>query len=160
MSSLTAWVMTGRVMIRVTSSTSMTSMSGVVLMSHISSPPPPTCIDIVFAPETSAGRGHAAVGLGEEADLDDAAALDRVHHPPDELIARVPVGPDVDLGLRYPHRGFLDVAQQDLLVGHLLLVPVDVAVPVDRDGDVLGLGLGRDVDSLGQGERYRLRDHG
>ena len=38
MSSFTAWVMMGRETIRVTNNTSMTSISGVVLMSHIAWP--------------------------------------------------------------------------------------------------------------------------
>ena len=45
MSSFTACVITGSEMISVTSSTSITSMSGVVLMSHITPPEPePTLI--------------------------------------------------------------------------------------------------------------------
>src|SRR5215469_3697784 len=160
MSSLTAWVMTGRVMIRVTSSTSMTSMSGVVLMSHISSPPPPTFIDMYWLLKTSAGTAHAVVRLGEEPDLDDAAALDRVHDAPDELVAGVLVRANMDLGLRHPHRGLLDVAEQHVAVRHRLIVPVDVAFLVHRDRDVFRLGLCRDIDGLRQIHRNGLRDHG
>ena len=72
MSSLTAWVMTGSEMISVTSSTSITSMSGVVLMSHIGCARSSfrTLIAMNRAPRgISAVAADAVVRLGEEADL-------------------------------------------------------------------------------------------
>src|SRR5579859_3774340 len=107
MSSLTACVMMGSDTISVTSSTSITSMSGVVLMSHIASPADPTLIAICLRPSASAEAAHAVVGLGEEADLDDAAALDFVHDVPDRLEAGVFVAADVNLRLRlFDRRAF------------------------------------------------------
>src|SRR5580658_10160126 len=146
-SSFTACVITGSEMISVTSSTSITSISGVVLMSHMASDEGPTLIDIdgLLGAKASAVAAHAVVGLGEEADLDDAAALDGVHDPPDRLVARLLVAADMHFRLRLPDGGRLDQAEQLVAIGHPLVVPVNDAVLVDRDGDVLGLGLGRDV---------------
>src|SRR5919108_853718 len=56
MSSLTAWVMMGSVTMSVTSSTSITSMRGVVLMSQKVAPEePPTGMDMDRAPEGASG---------------------------------------------------------------------------------------------------------
>src|SRR5471032_3345225 len=77
MSSLTAWVMIGSDRISVTSSTSITSINGVVLMSHISWPSLlPTLIDMGLVSSASALAAHAVIGLGYESDLDDPAAVD------------------------------------------------------------------------------------
>src|SRR5215469_1099103 len=80
-SSLTAWVMTGSVTISVTSSTSMTSIKGVVLMSQKVAPEaPPTGMDMSYKLlSVSAVAAHAVIGLGEKSHLDDTAALDGVH---------------------------------------------------------------------------------
>src|SRR5580704_3221060 len=105
MSSFTAWFMTGRVRISMISSTSITSISGVVLMSQIESPSlSPTDIDMVLSsPAALANLGGVAdafrqrgfVRLGDEPDLDDAPALDRVQHLAHGLVQRILVGTDV-----------------------------------------------------------------
>src|SRR6185312_8357147 len=103
MLSFTAWVWIGIVMISMMRSTSITSMSGVVLMSTITSgsaePPLPTFIAIESLPFLSAG-GRARGRLGDEPDLQDRRALERGHHAADRLVARLLVGADVHLRLR------------------------------------------------------------
>src|SRR5215469_4486290 len=128
-SSLTAWVMMGSVTISVTSSTSMTSISGVVLMSQKVSPEPPTLIAILLQllNRWSAVTAHAVVGLRQEPHLDDAAALDGVHNPPDGLVTGVSVAADMNLGLRLPHGRGLDETEQLVAGGHLLVVPENLA---------------------------------
>src|SRR5579863_495521 len=158
MSSLTACVMIGRDTISVTSSTSITSISGVVLMSHIASVEEPTLIAMGLNPSALAEAAHAVVGLGEEADLDDAAALDLIHDVPDRLEARVLIAADVNFRLRFLHRGAFDPTEEFVRVRQLLVVPVDLASLVDGDGDVLRLGLRRDVDRLRQSHLHRLVD--
>src|SRR5438093_13054863 len=78
----------------------------------------------------SAVAAYAVVGLGQKADLDDAAALDRVHDAADRLVARILVAADVNLRLRLPDRGLLDEREQRVAIGHALVVPVDIAVLV------------------------------
>src|SRR6185437_315084 len=147
----TAWVMMGSDTIRVTSNTNMTSISGVVLISHMTAPAlVPTLIAIVRFSSVLARAAHAVVGLREEAHLYDAAALQRIQHATHRLVARIPVGTDVHFGLRLLHGGHFHVGQEIVLVGHALIVPVDVAVLVDGDSDVLRLRLRRDVHSLRQ----------
>src|SRR6201996_8809310 len=83
MSSFTAWVMMGSDTIRVTSNTNITSIKGVVLMSHITPPPAlPTLIAICYLllARSAGPAAQAVVGLGEEAHLDDATALNCVQH--------------------------------------------------------------------------------
>src|SRR5689334_14537880 len=131
-----SWI--GIVMISMISSTSITSISGVVLMSTITSgsaPPPPTLIAICLAPSTLGRR------FGDEADLQDRRALAGKDHPPDALVAALLVAADVHLGLRIHHRHLLQALEQRLVVGHELLAPVDVAILVHREIDVLRLGL-------------------
>src|SRR5579864_1734757 len=100
MSSFTAWFMTGRVRMSMISSTSITSISGVVLMSQIASPSPlwPTDIDMVgyllrgsanLRLVADAFRQRGGVRLGDEPDLHDSATLDRVQHTPHRLKERV-----------------------------------------------------------------------
>src|SRR4029077_3248352 len=100
MSSFTAWVMMGSETIRVTSNTSMTSINGVVLMSHMTPPPAfPTLIAIcLFSSYLLAHAAHAVVRLREEADLHDATALQGVQHPADRFVARLAIGADMNLG--------------------------------------------------------------
>src|SRR3569833_3101440 len=163
MSSFTAWVMMGSETIRVTSNTNITSINGVVLMSHITPPPAlPTCIAIVIVSwrASTGAAAEAVVGFRQEAHLDDAAALNRVQHTSHRLELRVLVGADVYFRLRLDDRGRLDVRKQIVLVGHPLVVPVDVAILIDRHRDVLRLGLGRDVDRLRQFHLDGLVDHG
>src|SRR5215470_11780788 len=106
MLSFTACVWMGIVMISMMSSTSITSMSGVVLMSTITSgspdPPVPTVIAMNLLLGSAAHRAHR--GLGDEADLEDRGALGRGHHFPHGLETGLLVGADVDLGLRHHHR--------------------------------------------------------
>src|SRR5690349_16843905 len=99
-------------------STSMTSISGVVLISIMgsSSPPPPTLIAISNYPYPcnlvlTAGRS----GLGDEPDLLDAGALRRQDDAAHELVARHLVGAHVHFRLRLLHGGRLQPLEQ--LVG-------------------------------------------
>src|SRR5919199_5799772 len=107
MLSFTACVWIGMVMISMMSSTSITSMSGVVLMSTITSASFcewPTVI-AMGAPFSTARRA-ARRRLGDEADLENAGALAVVHHAADELVATFTVAPNVHLGLRRLDRDF------------------------------------------------------
>src|ERR1700761_7177360 len=118
MSNLTAWVVTGRDTIRVTSSTNITSISGVVFMSHMTPPPAfPTLIAMfVFSfPAASADAAHAVIGLGDEPYFDHTTALNRVENPSHRLEACILVRADVNLGLRLADRGLLHVVQQFVL---------------------------------------------
>src|SRR5580704_17652802 len=107
---------------------------------------------------TSAVTAYAVVGFGEEADLLDATALDHIHDAPDGLVAGFLVAADVYFRLRLLAGGGLHIRQQVVTIGDGLVVPVDVAVLVDGDRDVLGLGLRRDVDGLGQIDLHGLVD--
>ena len=97
MSILTAWVWIGIVMISMMSSTSITSMSGVVLMSTITSSSA-AFVEVDRHHEPPA-RG-AAVRLDDEGELGDASALAIDDDAADEFVARVLVGADMHLGLR------------------------------------------------------------
>src|SRR6185437_14739962 len=100
-----------------------------------------------YAPANrSAIAADAVVWFGDEADLDHAAALNGENHAPHRFVAGVLVGADVDLRLRLPDRRVLHQREQLVAVGDPPVVPVDVAIDIDRDGDVLRLGLRRDVD--------------
>src|SRR6267154_3614467 len=102
MLSFTACVWIGIVMISMMRSTSITSMSGVVLMSTITSGSPPAPLPTFIAIACFLFRlaaGEAALGrLGDEADLEDRGPLERGDHPADRLVARITVGANVDLG--------------------------------------------------------------
>src|SRR3977135_2123782 len=107
MLSLEACGWLGMGVVRVMSSTSITSMSGVVLMSTMTSgslaPPDPNFIAMIGlrrVPRFSRGR------LRDEADRENAGALAGIHHPADELVAPILVAADVDLRLRRLHRVF------------------------------------------------------
>src|SRR2546427_2007575 len=158
MLSFTAWVWMGMVMMSMMSSTSITSMSGVVLMSTITSgscpPPGPRFIAMIRLPPVAR---RARRRLGDEADLEDAGALAGVHHPADELVAPVLVAADVDLGLGNLHRDLLELREQLAVVSELV-IPEHVAVLVDGDDDVLRLGLRRHVPFLRQLERNGPED--
>ena len=97
--------------------------------------------------------------FGHEADLLDRGASALEEDPADRLVARLPVAADVDLGLRLHRRDLAQALEQRIGVGNELLVPEDVAVLVDRDVDVLGLGLARDVGLFRQLHRDRVRHH-
>src|SRR5215469_2686192 len=99
----------GSVMMSITRSTSITSISGVVLMSIITSgsravmlEPDPTFIAIVRSSTDRALSLTAAAlrRLGDEADLRNPGALAGVDHPAHALVARAPVAADLHLGLR------------------------------------------------------------
>src|SRR3954451_2880445 len=160
MLSFTACVWIGIVMISMMRSTSITSISGVVLMSTITSAsfcPLPT--DIAMAGPFSAARRAARRRLGDEADLQYPGALAVVDDAPDELVAALAVAANVHLGLRRLHRDLLE-ARKELRLVDELIVPEEIAVAVDCDDDVLGLGLRRQVALLRQVERDVLDHHG
>src|SRR5689334_20942921 len=104
MLSFTACVWMGMVMISMMSRTSITSMSGVVLMSTITSaslPGLPTVMAMGCL-LTAAGRR-----LGDEADLQYSGSLAVVDHAADVFVAAFAVAADVHLGLRVSHGDFL-----------------------------------------------------
>src|SRR5258706_4646913 len=162
MFSFPACVWIGIVMISMISSTSITSISGVVFMSTITSGSPSAPDPTFIAMNRflwSLGAGEAARGrLGDEADLEDGGALAGGHHAADGFVAPGLVGADVHLRLRHHHRDLLQLLKEGLGVLQVLHAPEHVAVLVDRDDDVLGLGLRRDVALLGQLERNLLHD--
>src|SRR5512147_3302549 len=157
-----SWI--GIVMISITSNTSITSISGVVLISTITSgscepPPEPTFIAIArllaLVLRSTAARGR----FGHKSDLLDAGSLRSEHNTPDELVAASEIAADVHLRLRLLDRHLLQALQQIIVVAHGLQAPEDVAVLGDRDFDVFGLGLPRDVGLLRQLQRNRLGDY-
>src|SRR6476619_7731998 len=97
-------------MISMMISTSITSISGVVLMSIMTSGSPlppllPTFIDMVRPAALRRWFGH-------EADLLDRGALALEDHPPDRFVARLAVAADVDLGLRLQRRDLAQALEQ------------------------------------------------
>src|SRR5580658_3655185 len=101
MSSFTAWFMIGSVKISMISSTSITSINGVVLMSHISSPESPPDIDMVLGAPAALLQAvlvrdalgqSGGIRLSDEPDLHDATTLDRIQHPAHGLEQGVLVG--------------------------------------------------------------------
>src|SRR6185312_5266958 len=114
--------MTGSVMMSVTSNTSRTSMSGVVLMSHLGPElEPPTFMAILQSSSMHSER--VQVGLGNEGHVDHPPALQLVPDVADRLVARLPVAADMDFRLRDPHRFLLDHGQQLIAVRDHLVVP-------------------------------------
>src|SRR5689334_14419521 len=163
MLSFTACVWIGMVMISMISSTSITSINGVVLMSTITSgsppPPLPTDMAMVVFPFLLALERAARRRLGNEADLEDRGALAGRDDATDRFVARVLVCADMDLGLRLDGRDRLELLEQSLRVAHVFHVPEDVAVLVHRDDDVLRLRLQGDVAFLRQVNRDLLHHH-
>src|SRR5258706_915076 len=98
-----SWI--GSVMISMTRSTSITSISGVVLMSIMTSislddPPEPTFIAMKRSSlESAAARRR----FGDEADLRDPGPLAGVDDPPDTFVIRAAVAADLHLWLRHEH---------------------------------------------------------
>src|SRR5512143_1539027 len=134
----------GIVMISMTSSTSITSISGVVLMSIITSgccpAPCPTLIAIEVPLARTRRRSAASRGrLGDEGDLRDAGALARVDDPADAGVFAAAVAADMHLGLRRKHRDPLQAVDQRGGRRDPEVVPVDVVLLVDRQHDVLRL---------------------
>src|SRR5471032_1609098 len=112
------------VMISMIKSTSITSISGVVLMSIISSgspdpPPLPTFIPMKFSLSRGAGAAHGR--FGNEPDLEYAGALACEHHPADEFVACALVGPNMHFWLGMLHRNLRESGQQFLIVDKKLL---------------------------------------
>src|SRR5712664_3907197 len=152
MFSLTACVWIGMVMMSMMRRTSITSISGVVLMSTMTSgspvPPPfPTFMAMSVSPLS---RAHPRRRLGDETDLEDPHSLAREHHPADGFVARLLVAANVDFRLGLTHRDFPKPREQHRFLRDELVVPEHVAVLVDGDDDVLGLGLRRQVSFLRQ----------
>src|ERR1700716_2358753 len=108
MFSLTACVWIGIVMISMMSRTSITSISGVVLMSTITSGSRvPPLLPIFMAMSVSPlSRARPRRRLRDETELQDPYALAREHHPADGFVARLLVAADVDFRLGLPHRDF------------------------------------------------------
>jgi hypothetical protein len=79
---------------------------------------------------------------------------------PTESYFAAAVAADLHLGLRHEHRDLLQTVDQRRRVGDLELVPVDAAILVDRDDDVLRLAFANLVDFLRQLDRNRRRDDG
>ncbi len=102
----TACVWIGMVMMNMMSKTSITSISGVVLMSIITSPsslslPAPTFIAMSFSLlQPLAGTGRR---LGDETHLEDACALAVHHQATHRFVTHFRVAADVHLGLRLFH---------------------------------------------------------
>src|SRR6266702_2328874 len=162
MVSLTACVWIGIVMMSMMSRTSITSISGVVLMSSMTSGsrvPPPDPIFMAMSASPRLPRAVARRRLRDETDLQDPHALARGHHPADEFVARLPVAADVDFRLGPPCRDFHQPDEQHPFLRDELVVPEHVSVLVDGDDDVLGFGLRRLVSFLRQLDRHALDDH-
>src|SRR5687767_13552121 len=158
MSSFTAWVITGRVMMNMIRSTNMTSINGVVLISIMgsSSPPLPTLIAMANT-SSSLSRltalsalGVRSTGFSDEPDLLNARALRSENHAAHELVTRLLVGAHVHFRLRLQHGRCLQAFQQRRCIRHQGLAPVDLAILVHRDVDVFRRCLGRLVAHLRQ----------
>src|SRR3989475_431770 len=162
MFSLTACVWMGIVMMSMMSRTSITSINGVVLISTITSGslvPPPDPIFMAMSVSPRLPRAVPRRRLRDETDFQDPYALAREHHPADGFVARFLVAANVDFRLGLPHRDFPQPGEQHPFLGDELVVPEHVAVLVDGDDDVLGLGLGRLVSFLGQLDGHALDNH-
>src|SRR5271154_1003044 len=99
LSIFTAWVMLGIVMMKMISSTNMTSINGVILMSEYDwpSPPPPTLMAMRIL---SLRSGTEMIGRGDEGDLAYADLLRGHEHLPHELVSNVGIAADMHFGLR------------------------------------------------------------
>src|SRR6185437_4757954 len=140
-------------MMRRVSSTSMTSISGVVFISTITSPSPDSLPMFIAMGRylCSVRRSRRFVArLGQEADLLDAGELTGKHHATDRLEADIAVG--ADMHLRELVIGAGEAATERVLKPVLELARVDrgvvvvnVLVPIDGDHDVFRLRDRRDV---------------
>src|SRR6266496_1067886 len=136
-------------MISITRSTSITSMSGVVLMSIMTSgsravlpEPEPTFIAMLrssIRADLRSSLTSADRRLGDETDFGDPCALARIDDPSDALVARSAVAADLHFRLRRQHRDLLQPIDQRRGVLHAKVVPVNAPLLVDREGDVLRL---------------------
>src|SRR6266487_5867089 len=161
MVSLTACVWIGIVMMSMMSRTSITSISGVVLMSTMTSGSRVPFPDPIFmAMRVSLlPRAGPRRRLRDETDLQDPDALAREHHPADGFVARFLVAANVDFRLGLPYRDLPQAGEEHPFLRDELVVPEHVAVLVDGDDDVLGLGLGRQISFLRQLDGHALDDH-
>src|SRR6185437_11158009 len=164
----TAWSWIGMVMISITSNTSITSISGVVLMSIITSgsrpapPGVPTFIDMSTSSSrprwSPASAAAARRRLDHECDLRDARALAGIDHAPDALVVPARVAADLHLGLRRQHGDLLQAVDQRARRRQVEVVPVDPVALIDREFDVLGLRLADLVAILRELDRDRIAD--
>src|SRR4249919_1422387 len=88
--------------------TSITSISGVVLMSIMTSGSPLVLLTLIAMVVPSALRRW----FGHEADLLDRGALALEDHSSDRFVARLAVAEDVDLGLRLQRRDLAEALEQ------------------------------------------------
>src|SRR5260370_31349037 len=135
MFSLTACVWMGIVMMSMMSSTSITSINGVVLMSTITSGscvplPDPIFIAMSVSPLP---RAVPRRRLRDETELQDPDALAREHHPADGFVARFLVAAKVDFRLGLAHPDFPQPVQQHPFVRDELVVPEHIPGLVDGD---------------------------
>src|SRR6185312_3543012 len=148
------------VTISMTSRTSITSISGVVFistMTSLSPPGDPTLIDIARFLSFSNSE-YRLFRVGNEADLQNGRSLQVGEHSADRFEARLAVAADVDFRLWYFHsRGFQHVEQ--LVIANRRVVPIIVPTLVDRDGDVFRLGDGHDIARHGKRDRHRFDHH-
>src|SRR5665213_967329 len=117
----------GMVMISITSSTSITSISGVVLMSIMTSMSDdldPTFIDIAKSSRERCSQHLPYRRLGDEYDLRNSRPLACVDHAADARVAAVGVAADLHLRLRRRHGHLLQPVDQRVGRLHLQLVPV------------------------------------
>src|SRR6266536_697524 len=154
-------------MISITRSTSITSMSGVVLMSIMTSGSRavmpelgPTFIAMLcsWTPCSRSSLTSTDRRLGDETDFGDPCALARVDDPSDALVARSAVAADLHFRLRRQHRDLLQPIDQRRGVLHAKVVPVDAPLLVDREREVLRLGLADLVALLWKLDRNRGRN--
>src|SRR5262249_38717111 len=114
-----SWI--GIVMISITSSTSITSINGVVFMSPIPCgrfffPPLPALAPMLMAIVVSSAARRR---FGHERDLGDAGTLARKDDSPHGFVSARAVAPDVHLGLRHLHRLLLQAIEEHAHVGHV-----------------------------------------
>src|ERR1700760_1144875 len=163
MSSFTACVWIGSVMMRRVSSTSMTSISGVVFISTITSPSPlslPTFIAMgqdLYA--VSKLLGDVVARFEQEADLLDAGDLRRQNDTADRFETDILVAADMHFRQRMGRgdgtaQRVLELVFQFALIDRLVVV-INVLVLIDRDDDVFRLRDGRDVLRVRKLDRHR-----
>src|SRR5258706_10172105 len=154
-SNFTACVWIGMVMINMTRSTSMTSINGVVFISTMTSfspPADPTLIDMarnLSCPNSE----YLLFGVGDESNLQHRRALQIGEHPANGFETRILIATDMDLRLWHFHRNILEHVEQHVVFDRRV-VPIIIAVLVDRDRDVLRLGDGHDVGGHRKSNRH------
>src|SRR5574343_1156793 len=124
-------------------STSMTSISGVMFSSVITSgseedPPPPICIPIVFPSLALRWR------FNHERHFRNTGTLCCQNRAPDEFVTGILVATNVDFRLRLFDRFNFQLVEQGFCASGQRTdraVPVDVTVFADRDGDGFRIGV-------------------